>query len=295
MIRSLIVPTILVLLIASPFLFSKVNTGTDAENGNSNSQVQGTQVGYDAYGNPMMLPSAQNRQIQGQAASNNPFRQANATVNFQTAPMGNPSLTNNAINGHTNPAMPMMIPQGNANAGIQSGMVIQPGAVIGGTPAIPVGAPMIVNGPGQIEQGIGLSGMTPDFGAAQTFVLPGNAHGPNLNAQPLEFLPITNFEEVIRFDATQGWIKSRWKRVFPTPVADGLHGLRVALVTGTNSWDLHGSLTYFLDPSQRVQRITFRGWAGDATKLTNLLNQKYGFRPQQTHWAGFYIAQKSAG
>jgi len=112
--------------------------------------------------------------------------------------------------------------------------------------------------------------MTPDFGAAQTFVLPGNAHGPNLSAQPLEFLPVTNFEEI-----------------FPSPGDYELHGLRVALITGTNSWDLHGSLTYYFDTSHRVQRITFRGWSGDATKLITLLTQKYGFRQQQTHWAGF--------
>jgi len=287
MFRSLIIPTILVLLIASPFLFSKSNTGPTGQQG-SNSQIQGTQIGYDAYGNPMLLPSSQSR-VQGYRQSTNPYKQANASVNFQTAPMGNPSLTNHSLNNQANPAMPMMTPNhGNPNPGIQAGSPVQ----TGGIPAIQVGAPVVI-GSGQVEQGIDFAGMTPDYGAAQTFILPGNAHGPDLNAQPLQFLPVTNFEEILHFNVTQSWIKSRWKRVSTTPVVDGLHGLRVALVTGTNSWDLHGSLTYFLDPSQRVQRITFRGWAGDSTKLTNLLTQKDGFRPQQTHWAGFYVAQKN--
>lgn len=267
MLRTLFIPSILALLIATPFLFSK-----------SNSKQTGFRTGPAAYqagyrgagtgsGVPAILPSTQSFGNGG----TNPFHQTNSglgssSLNSQSAPIGNPNLA-----AFDNPALGQSL----------------------GSSASPVGFPHVpaVGGwPGQGGQP-DFSQMTPDFGAAQTFVLPGNAHGPDLNAQPLEFLPVTNFEEVFRFDVTQTWIKQRWKRVSTSPGERGLHGLRVALITGTNSWDLHGSLTYYLDASQRVQRITFRGWAGDPAKLVNLLTQRYQFRPQQTHWAGFYIAQ----
>ena len=273
MLRTLLVPSILALIVATPFLFSKSNT--KQKGAGTGAAAYQTGFGNSGNGMPSILPSAQSVGGQYSAGGTNPFYQANATIgssgsntslNSQSAPIGNPNLVT-----VDNPALGQVI------ASPQFGFPPVAG-VPGGWPG----------------QGIqpDFSGMTPDFGAAQTFVLPGNAHGPNLSAQPLEFLPVTNFEEIFRFNIDQNWIKRRWKRVSTSPGDAGLHGLRVALITGTNSWDLHGSLTYYLDTSQRVQRITFRGWSGDATKLTNLLTQKYGFRPQQTHWAGFYIAQK---
>ncbi len=282
MLRSILVPPILALIVATPFLFSKSNSKqTDVQSWQSGSTNY--QAGYDSAGNPRGIPTAlpNARTVNGHQQGTSPFYQANAQgsamrrsndalnspLNSQNAPIGNPSLigADNPALGQVNPwvGMPQAFPAA-SGAGIWSGQGIPPN----------------------------FNGMTPDYGAAQTFVLPGNAHGPDFTAQPLEFLPVTNFEEIFRFDVTPNWIKQRWKRVSTSPGEKGLHGLRVALITGTNSWDLHGSLTYYLDASQRPQRITFRGWAGDATKLTNLLTQKYGFRPQQTHWAGFYIAQK---
>ena len=133
--------------------------------------------------------------------------------------------------------------------------------------------------------------MTPDYGATQTLIFPGNEFGPDLTAPPMEFLPITDFQEIFRFDISSSWVKQRWKRVSTNPGDVGLHGLRIALVTGTNSWDLHGSLTYYFDAQQRLQRITFRGWTGDAGRLLQLLETRFEFQPQQTHLAGFYTAQ----
>lgn len=267
MLRSLLVPSILALIVATPFLFSKSNTKrAGVRTGPTNYQA-----GYGGAGRPTFLPSSQSLGNLRRPNGANPFHQANATIgsntshplNSQSAPLGNPNLT--ALD---NPALQ------------------QPTHQIGFPNVPPVG---VLPGQGLPPD---LSQWTPDYGAAQTFVLTGNAHGPDLNAQPLDFLPVTNFEEIFRFDVNQNWIKQRWKRVSTSPGERNLHGLRVALITGTNSWDLHGSLTYYLDASQRVQRITFRGWTGDATKLVNLLTQRYQFRPRQTHWAGFYIAQK---
>lgn len=275
MFRSILVPSILAFIVATPFLFSKSNT----KPAGSRTGAANYQAGYNGAGTsnglPAILPSSQSfGNLQG-ANGASPFHQANATIgsntshslNSQSAPIGNPNLA-----AFDNPALGQ--PVGSAAPQV----VFPNGQPIGGFPVHGVQPDF--------------SQWTPDYGAAQTFVLPGNAHGPNLNAKPLEFLPVTNFEEIFRFDVNQTWIKQRWKRVSTSPGDRGLHGLRVALITGTNSWDLHGSLTYYLDSSQRVQRITFRGWTGDPTKLVNLLTQRYQFSPQQTHWAGFYIAQK---
>ena len=133
--------------------------------------------------------------------------------------------------------------------------------------------------------------LTPDYGATQTLIFPGNEFGPDLTAPPMEFLPITDFNEILRFDITSAWVKQRWKRVSTNPGDVGLHGLRIALVTGTNSWDLHGSLTYYFDAKQRLQRITFRGWTGDAGRLLQIMESRFEFQPQQTHLAGFYVVQ----
>jgi hypothetical protein len=132
-----------------------------------------------------------------------------------------------------------------------------------------------------------------------TVVLPGTANSPDFNSAPMEFLPINNLQEIIRFDATADWIKSRWPRVSMTPVDGELRGMRVALVTGTNASDLHGSLTYHFDRNQRVQRIAFQGWTGETTRLLNLLTQQYQFKRKPTHLAGLYVsanwsAQKGA-
>ncbi len=142
-----------------------------------------------------------------------------------------------------------------------------------------------------VQPPIDFSQMTPDYGAAQTFVFPGNAYGPDLTAPPLENLPVTDFNEVFRFDISRQWVQQRWKRVSTVPATSGLSGMRVALVTGTHSWDLHGSLTYYFDERQQLQRITFRGWAGDPQKLLSLLTTKFSFAQQPTTLAGFYLAK----
>lgn len=122
-------------------------------------------------------------------------------------------------------------------------------------------------------------------------ILPGNANGPDFNAVPLEFMPVTNLTEIFRFDANPSWIRQRWSRVSATAGEQGLSGLRVALVTGVNSQDLFGSLTYYFDNNQVPQKITFRGWTGDPVNLINLVTQKFSFAKQPTSSAGLYVAK----
>ena len=136
-------------------------------------------------------------------------------------------------------------------------------------------------------------GMTPDFAKTETLMFPGDANGPDLSAQPMSFTPTIDLASLFRFDISKQFVTSRWDRVSTCPANHGLHGMRVALVTGTNSWDLHGSLTYWFDAGHRVQRITYRGWTGDASRLLQILGSQHQLKPQPTHWAGAYLSKRS--
>ena len=101
--------------------------------------------------------------------------------------------------------------------------------------------------------------------------------------------------EAFRFEIDPDWVKSRWERVSTTPKDNDLYGMRVALVTGVNPQDVHGSLTYFFDKSDQLQRITFRGWTGDATQLVQLLTDRYGFSVRETHMGALYVSKSFFG
>ena len=75
---------------------------------------------------------------------------------------------------------------------------------------------------------------------------PGNANGPFLGNGPLGFHPVHDFRQVFRFDLTPEQVKQRWDRVTSTSIGKSYRGLRVALVTGVNPWDLHGSIDLLL-------------------------------------------------
>jgi hypothetical protein len=60
----------------------------------------------------------------------------------------------------------------------------------------------------------------------------------------------------------------------------------VPLVTGRKDADLAGSLTYFFNEEQQVQRIHFQGHTGDARPLVGFLTQRYGFARRTSGDAG---------
>ena len=125
-----------------------------------------------------------------------------------------------------------------------------------------------------------------------TTVFRGTAYGPNFASGPMSFQPTVNFPGLFRFDITPTWIKSQWSRISTTPGEFGLDGYRVALVTGTGPWDLHGSLTYFFDNKQTLQRISFHGWTGDASRLLKFLQEEYQFEPHPTRLAGLHVSKR---
>ncbi|MBN2292240.1 MAG: hypothetical protein JXM70_07435 [Pirellulales bacterium] len=112
---------------------------------------------------------------------------------------------------------------------------------------------------------------------------------PKVPPLAVEGPPVYDLGEVFRFDISTGWIMQRWARVSTGMSQLQLHGYRVALVTGTGRDDLAGSLTYYFNPSQHAQTITFSGTTGDATKLIRFLNKRYGFRRRIANDAGLFV------
>lgn len=104
-------------------------------------------------------------------------------------------------------------------------------------------------------------------------VLPSRTDGA-----PLEGPAVADLAEVLRFDITPAWLTQRWPRVMNARHAAGtLQAYRVPLVTGAKPTDLAGSLTYYFDEEQKLQRIQFQGNTGDATTLVDFLSRQHKF------------------
>ncbi len=108
-------------------------------------------------------------------------------------------------------------------------------------------------------------------------------------AQPtLAGVRVTDLREVLRFDVTPDWVIQRFSRV-STVLSDlRLEGMRVPIVTGTKADDLAGTLTYYFDRSQRLQRVTIHGFTGDPTRLVQAMTEHYGLKNEPTLEAGVY-------
>lgn len=102
-------------------------------------------------------------------------------------------------------------------------------------------------------------------------------------------LPTPSLAEVLRFDATVEWVMQRWPRVSTGLPYLQLQGYRVPLVTGTRITDLAGSLTYYFNAQQKVERITFRGTTGDPRMLVGLLSSRYQFARRLTNDPGVVL------
>ena len=111
-----------------------------------------------------------------------------------------------------------------------------------------------------------------------------------ISSEPtLEGPPVRSLAEVFRFDVSTGWVMQRWPRVSTGLAQLQLQGYRVPLVTGTAKTDLAGALTYYFNPKQQVQRITFHGTTGDATRLIELLTTRYRFARRLTNDPGIFV------
>lgn len=115
--------------------------------------------------------------------------------------------------------------------------------------------------------------------------------GLEFKSLPITGSPVDSLSDVLRFNITPDWILHHWPRV-TTQLSDlRLAGLRVPLVTGTEKHDLAGSLTYYFDNQQLLQRISFSGYTGDESKLVALLTEKCALRSVPTLHRGLYLAE----
>ncbi|MEX2358009.1 MAG: DUF6690 family protein [Pirellulaceae bacterium] len=100
-----------------------------------------------------------------------------------------------------------------------------------------------------------------------------------------------DFGQAFHFQVTPRWVMETWPRV-STAMSDlHLEGYRVPLVTGSGVDDLAGSLTYYFDEEQKVQRITFHGQTGDERRLVSMLTEVYKFQSEPSLGAGLYLVK----
>lgn len=99
---------------------------------------------------------------------------------------------------------------------------------------------------------------------------------------------IHSLREVVRFDINPGWVVSRFPRVSTILADTQLDGLRVPLVTGTSPQDLAGTLTYYFDRYQRLQRISIHAASGDATRFIGEMQQLYQLKQEPSLGGGLY-------
>ena len=97
------------------------------------------------------------------------------------------------------------------------------------------------------------------------------------NSPDVAAAPTVPMEEVFRLEHTTGWVLAHWPRVSAGLAELDMQGYRAPLVTGGLPDDLAGSLTYYFNKHQRVQRITFFGTTGDARRLVALMALRFGF------------------
>ena len=107
----------------------------------------------------------------------------------------------------------------------------------------------------------------------------------------VELAPLTDLREVLQFEITPRWVLDRWPHVSTTRAEAQFNGLRVPLVTGTRAHDVAGSLTYYFDKHQQLQRISLSGMVGDDRHLVSVVTQSFALKPESAVGSGLYLAK----
>lgn len=121
---------------------------------------------------------------------------------------------------------------------------------------------------------------------------PSNATQPTANSDTTSngwaVTQIRAMSDVLRFDIPPAWVIQNFPQV-NTSVGDlSLDGFRVPLITGTRPDDLVGTLTYYFDRFQHVQRITMHGMTSDPGRIATELQQNYKLVQQPSLGGGLY-------
>jgi hypothetical protein len=97
----------------------------------------------------------------------------------------------------------------------------------------------------------------------------GNANATRLGPQ------VQHVGDLFRFNITPDWVVQNWPRVSSQLAEFSYTGLRVPVVSGTGIQDLAGSMTYYFDSQQVLQRMAFVGTTGDPTQLVQLATTRF--------------------
>jgi hypothetical protein len=135
---------------------------------------------------------------------------------------------------------------------------------------------------------------SPRSGQEQTGAAPAVAGlsdgAPVASCGVLDLNPTANdLADVFRWDVSPPWVLGRWPRVSAGLADVDLQGYRVPLVTGGQSDDLAGSLTYYFDRRQRLKRMLFQGSTGDGRRLVALLATRFGFVREWNNDPSLYL------
>ncbi len=100
--------------------------------------------------------------------------------------------------------------------------------------------------------------------------------------------PVTDLREVMRFDITPEWVMNRFSRVSTVLAELQLKALRFPIVPGTRVDDLAGTLTYYFDGRDRLQRVSIQAFTGDPDRLVGSMTEHYGMQQEPNLEAGIY-------
>ncbi len=95
--------------------------------------------------------------------------------------------------------------------------------------------------------------------------------------------------DTLRFEISPQWITSQFNRVSMVLADVNLDGMRVPLVTGTQPTDLAGTLTYYFDRYQRLQRLSLHAGTGDPSRIVAELQQLYELKQEPALGGGLYL------
>ncbi len=102
-------------------------------------------------------------------------------------------------------------------------------------------------------------------------------------------IAIHALQQVVRFDVSPNWVMQRFPQVTTVLSEVQLDGLRVPLITGTSPTDMAGTLSYFFDRYQRVQRIQVHSVTGDPSRFLAELQHAYQFQQQPSLGGSLYV------
>ncbi len=130
--------------------------------------------------------------------------------------------------------------------------------------------------------------------------VPDNGNGNQSVAQPLPTtdlalptepaaVPLPRLEELFHFNIQPDWITYHWPRVSADLLRGDLAGMRVPLVSGTEPYDLAGSLSYYFDRDRLLQRIDFQGSTGDPRYLIRVVQSQYQLQAVPSLGGGLFL------